>query len=108
MAFYHSPAQVNTMSETEFTKTNDPAKILPSIPQKISRVRYPDKKVLAAEWSDNHRTGQNGWWSWSGARNYLFTDGHVRFLNAKALLPANDNLPDPNLTRDGLAGRDIP
>ncbi len=104
MSFYHSPSQINSLTDADCTYS--PAKVLPSLPQKLSRVRWPDRKILAAEWLDNHRGGQHGWWSWSGARNYLFVDGHVAFLEAAALSPANDGWPDPNLTVDGLEGRD--
>jgi prepilin-type N-terminal cleavage/methylation domain-containing protein/prepilin-type processing-associated H-X9-DG protein len=105
MSFYHSSEQINMMNDKSYTY--DINKIMPSIGQKLSKVRYPDKKVIIAEWLDNHRKGENGWWSWEGARNYLFVDGHVEFLAAKKILPANDNFPDINLTKDGILGKDI-
>jgi len=105
MAFYHSPEQINQMTDPTFTY--DSGKIVPSVPQKLGSVIYPDKKVLIAEWLDNHTGGLNNWWSWDGCRNYLFVDGRVEFLPAKRILPANDNLPDINLTKDGIRGRDI-
>ncbi len=105
MSFYHSPEQINLMSEPSYTY--DVTKIVPSLPQKINKVRQPCKKVLVAEWLDNHTGGENNWWSWSGSRNYLFVDGHVQFLKADKILSANDNWPDVNLTIDGLQGKDI-
>jgi prepilin-type N-terminal cleavage/methylation domain-containing protein/prepilin-type processing-associated H-X9-DG protein len=105
MSFYHSPEQINLMNSPSYTY--DVTKIVPSLPQKIVSVRYPCQKVLAAEWLDNHTSGKNTWWSWSGNRNYLFVDGHVQFLKAAEIWPANDGWPDINLTIDGIAGKDI-
>jgi prepilin-type processing-associated H-X9-DG protein len=62
--------------------------------------------VLGGEWLSNHQAPLVGWWDWGGARNYLFVDGHVKYLRAAALRPAGNNYPDPNLTRDGVAGFD--
>ncbi len=104
MSFYHSPGQINLMNAADFTY--DAGKIVPSVPQKLSRVLHPDGKVLMAEWLDNHTSGKNGWWTWEGSRNYLFVDGHVEFLPARGILPANDSLPDVNLTVNGIEGRD--
>jgi prepilin-type processing-associated H-X9-DG protein len=105
MSFYHSPEQINQMDEASFTY--DTSRIVPSVPQKLSRVLYPEKKALLAEWLDNHAGGNNTWWSWGGSRNYLFVDGHVEFLHNSKILPANNNLPDINLTKDGISGKDI-
>jgi len=105
MSFYHSPEQINLMDDISYSY--DSTKIVYSIPQKINRVSQSCKKVLVAEWLDNHTGGENNWWSWSGSRNYLFVDGHVQFLRAKEILPANDNWPDINFTVDGLQGKDI-
>ncbi|MDQ1257538.1 MAG: hypothetical protein QG656_2144, partial [Candidatus Hydrogenedentes bacterium] len=52
--------------------------------------------------------GDPGWFGWEGKRNYLFADGHAEYLESAALLPANDGFPDPNLTKNGIRGRDIP
>lgn len=105
LSFYHSPGQVNTMNDKSYTY--DVSKIAATIPQKEIRVRHPDRKVLAGEWLDNHTGGNNGWWSWGGGRNYLFVDGHVEFIKSINIIPANDSLPDVNLTRDGIEGNDI-
>ncbi|MCM8762038.1 MAG: hypothetical protein NC929_01800, partial [Candidatus Omnitrophica bacterium] len=105
MCFYHSPQQINDM--TDPTYTYEVVKIMPSVPQKIHLVLCPDKKVLVAEWLDNHTGGKNNWWNWDGNRNYLFVDGHIEFLPARSISPANDNFPDINLTKDGIRGKDI-
>jgi len=105
MSFYHSPEQINQMTEPSFTY--DTGKIVPSIPQKIASVLYPEKKGMVTEWLDNHTGGNNNWWNWGGSRNYLFVDGHIEFISVNKILPANDNLPDINLTKDGIKGKDI-
>jgi len=79
----------------------------PTRSQALAAVIHPAHKVLAAEWLTNHETVSQGWWSWEGARNYLFVDGHVKYLQARHIRPANDGWPDPNLTVDGVAGRDL-
>ncbi len=105
MAFYHSPEQINQMDSPGYTY--DEGKIVPSLPQSLSRVRHPGNKAIAGEWLDNHTGGQNNWWSWDGARNYLFVDGRVEFVQAAGVFPANSNLPDINLTADGISGKDV-
>lgn len=105
MSFYHSREHINFMNEPSYTY--DATKIVTSVAQRITVVVEPCKKVLVAEWLDNHTGGGNDWWSWEGSRNYLFVDGHVQFLRAEDILPAGDGLPDVNLTVDGIAGKDI-
>ncbi|MBN2190269.1 MAG: prepilin-type N-terminal cleavage/methylation domain-containing protein [Candidatus Aureabacteria bacterium] len=105
-AFYHSPSQVNSMS-TEDTYNN------PSIrcyPQRLPAVRFPENKILLGEWLSNHYPveNDNGWWCWSGYRNFLFVSGRIKYLKAEEIIPAADLLPDPNLTVDGINGRDVP
>jgi len=106
MAFYHSPEQINAMTRTEDTYTNPQ----PPVPQRVRNVQYPSKKVLAGEWFSNHAAfGTDlGWFNQGGWRNYLFADGHVQYLRWDVLFPANDGMPNANLTRDGIRGRDVP
>ena len=105
MSFYHTPEQINAMSAPSDTY----ALPVPSAPQYLARVRTPHRKILIGEWQSNHRRVEedNGWWTWEGRRNYLFVDGRVECLEAWALCEANDGLPDPNLTRNGIRGYDI-
>jgi prepilin-type N-terminal cleavage/methylation domain-containing protein/prepilin-type processing-associated H-X9-DG protein len=109
MSFYHSPEQINQMTNNSFTWSNP----MPAVPINSGRVANPGRKILAGEWFSNHQpvtgdyTTEPGWWNWAGARNFLFADGHVLFLPATKIRPANDNLPDPNLTIDGADGLDI-
>lgn len=105
MAFYHSPDQINTLTTSADTWSNP----LPPIPQYLGRVRTAERKILAGEWTSNHRPApaDNGWWNWQGSRNMLFVDGHVEYRDAASLRPANDTWPDPNLTHDGIRGQDI-
>ncbi len=105
MAFYHSSEQINNMNSKEDTYSNPQ----PSQPQKLSQVAFPTKKALIGEWLSNHEKVDNdqGWWGWEGRRNYLFVDGHVQFLKATEILPANDAYPDINLTTNGIKGKDV-
>jgi prepilin-type N-terminal cleavage/methylation domain-containing protein/prepilin-type processing-associated H-X9-DG protein len=106
LAFYHSPAQIDAMKSPADTYSN--AK--PPLPQRVRDVDHPSLKIVIGEWTSNHPTadGDNGWWNWNGARNYLFVDGRVKYLTAHELLPAHDGFPDPNLTVGGIGGKDIP
>ena len=38
---------------------------------------------------------------------FLFADGHAEYVPSENIIPANDGLPNPNLTRDGIRGRDV-
>ncbi|MCX5642848.1 MAG: prepilin-type N-terminal cleavage/methylation domain-containing protein [Candidatus Omnitrophica bacterium] len=104
MTFYHSPEQINLMTDKSRTYSGP----VPSMGQKLNQVSFPDKKILAGEWLSNHtpKTIVN-WWDWQGSRNYLFCDGHAENLKSTRLKPANDGYPDINLTRDGIRGKDI-
>lgn len=102
-AFYHTPEQVNGMTTTDLYGPGSP----PCVSQSLASVAYPAQKVLVAEWLAPHSQVMAGWWQWRGARNYLFVDGHAKYLPATALQPAVNGYPDPNLTRNGIAGFDI-
>ena len=105
MAFYHSPEQIDAMNQTADLYSNPQ----PSVPQRVTEVAGPAAKVLIGEWFSNHRPvdEEKGWWNWQGSRNFLFADGQVIFLDAERILPANDGLPDANLTIRGIKGRDL-
>ena len=105
MAFYHSPQQIDNMSTVEDTYTNPQL----SIPQKSFSVANPSGKILIGEWLSNHSQidDDKGWWCWEGARNYLFADGQVHFLQANQVRPARDGFPDANLTIRGIKGTDL-
>ncbi len=105
MALYHSPAQINAMTDQSDTYSNPQ----PPIPQSIANTLYPSEKVLAAEWLSNHDKvdGDDGWWCWEGTRNLLFCDSHVDYVPAERVHPANDGFPDFNLTVDGSRGKDV-
>jgi len=108
MAFYHSPAQIDTMNRVEDTYL--PARVQPSIPQRSSAVAKPSRKILVGEWFSNHQptSFDQGWWGWDGRRNYLFVDGQVNYLEAKEIRPARDGLADAHLTVHGINGMDWP
>lgn len=101
--FYHTPQQVNAMATTDLYG----ATTVGCVSQSLAQVAYPARKALASEWLSNHNPPAVGWWQAGGARNYLFVDGHVKYLQASAILPAGNNYPDINLTKDGLQGFDI-
>lgn len=108
MAFYVAPADIDKMRIFGETVTPPgPA----CTTQRLENVVYPSKKVLVTEWLSNHESPHVGWndpaTAWEGARNYLFVDGHVSYLKARQIRPANDNLPDINLTQGGISGKDI-
>ncbi len=104
-AFYHTPQQINSMTTQQLWSPTYPSP--PCVSQPSADVKYPSRKVLAGEWLSAHSKDKATWWSWLGARNYLFADGHVAFIPAKQILPANNSLPDVNLTIDGIYSRDI-
>jgi prepilin-type N-terminal cleavage/methylation domain-containing protein len=105
MAFYHSPDQIDAMTKTSDTYSNPQ----PSIGQRASNVAGPASKILAGEWTSNHAPVPNdkGWWTWAGARNFLFADNHTIYLEARRVREANDHNPNPCLTRRGIRGRDV-
>lgn len=102
-AFYHTPAQVNAMRTTDLYG----APTVPCVSQSLATVQDPSRKALVAEWLSNHTEPAATWWDWRGARNYLFVDGHVKYLPARLIRSAVNGYPDINLTRDGIAGHDI-
>jgi len=115
MSFYFSPAQIDAMTSPADTYS-DPG--LPCTPQTASAVIDPSRKAMLGEWVSNHESPHVGWWgentngvwgqhAWEGARNYVFADGHCRYLHANQLNPANDGFPDINLTHNGIAGTDL-
>jgi prepilin-type N-terminal cleavage/methylation domain-containing protein/prepilin-type processing-associated H-X9-DG protein len=101
-AFYHTPAQVNGMVTANLYSAGGPA----CASQSSAAVAFPSQKVMLAEWLAPHEQVADGWWQWRGARNYLFVDGHVKYLQAARLNPAANGCPDPNLTINGVAGHD--
>lgn len=106
LAFYHSPDQVNT---TYTTLASQYTQLLPPVAQKLSSVKYPTQKIIAGEWLSVHELVPNdiGWWTNAGRRVFLFADGHAEVLEAKMILPANDGLPNPGVTKDGIRGIDV-
>ncbi|HUS92934.1 MAG TPA: type II secretion system protein [Phycisphaerae bacterium] len=105
MAFYHSPEQIDSMSSPAAEYSNPQ----PSVPQGSGCVAEPERKILIGEWTANHPRvgGDSGWWCWEGGRNFLFPVGAVRYVPARDIRPANNGLPDANLTAKGIQGRDL-
>jgi prepilin-type N-terminal cleavage/methylation domain-containing protein/prepilin-type processing-associated H-X9-DG protein len=105
MAFYHSPEQIDAMSNPADTYSNPQ----PAIGQQIGDVPHPAAKILCGEWSSNHAPldEDRGWWDTRGSRMFLFADGHVKSHAAPEVEPARDQLPDANLTKGGVRGFDV-
>ena len=106
MSFYHSSTQINSMNDKSFTYSNPK----PGVAVSSGKVTFPARKILAGEWLSAHQSiagADPGWWGWLGTRNFVFPDGHAEFVPSRKIRPANDNLPDPNLTIDGVEGTDL-
>lgn len=89
-----------------------------------SEVAFPARKMLAGEFYDSHVagvTGIVGYWGKTtgpntaglgvgeGFRNYVFADGHVKFVGAGTqTVSTQQSCPDMHRTPGGLAGADIP
>ena len=106
-AFYHSADQINIMTTGQLWDPTQYTDAVACKSQPVSEVIYPSKKAMIADWNSNHSEERTDWWHWEGSRNYLFVDGHVRHLRARQIKPAVNNLPDINLTVNGLRGKDI-
>lgn len=106
-AFYHRPEQMDRMSRANTLAKSEPDPELRPRVIGSGMVRYPSKKALVAEWLAGHSNETANWWTWTGARNYLFADGHVKYLAARSIKPSAEDLPDINLTIGGVAGRDV-
>jgi prepilin-type N-terminal cleavage/methylation domain-containing protein/prepilin-type processing-associated H-X9-DG protein len=101
-AFYYPAATLAAMATVDLYAGSPPARVS----QSLAEVQYPAGKGLVAEWTDNHDQRGKNWWTWAGSHNYLFVDGHVKYLPKTQLQPASNNLPDINLTVGGVAGYD--
>jgi prepilin-type N-terminal cleavage/methylation domain-containing protein/prepilin-type processing-associated H-X9-DG protein len=112
-AFYLSTAQVAAAAAPQW-----PACVLTGCtysptptPQSDAQVTFPSQKILAGEWTDNHdgQGGQYDWWTTQNAwRDYLFADGHVKYLASSRMNIAGDGFADPSVTTGGLGGQDVP
>ncbi len=105
MAFYHSADQINQMDHFSFEYSNP----VDSVRQRQASVASPAGKAMVAEWLSNHLKieSDKGWWCEDGRRVMLFADTHVEPVDAREMNRANDDLPDINLTKNGIRGRDV-
>lgn len=115
-SFFHAPQQINALASSLAGSTCAQAativgalRVLPVQAQSDSMVRLPAQKALVAEWLSNHEpfAGDCGFWNWQGSANYLFADGHVKYLRRRQIAPAVNSLPDIHLTWDGVEGTDL-
>ncbi len=102
-AFYHTPEQIAGMTTVDLYSPSGP----PPVTQHMEAVTYPAQKAICADWLSNHQAPPLGWWSWEGARNYLFVDGHVKYLQSRQINATATGYPDINLTIGGLGGKDV-
>jgi prepilin-type N-terminal cleavage/methylation domain-containing protein/prepilin-type processing-associated H-X9-DG protein len=111
MSFYYSPDRINQMEDVTDCyllpgEEEPPLEVQHFGP---ADVQYPSKKIIAGEWYANHAAfaTDRGWFGDGGKRLFLFADGHVEYLDAADINTSNDGLSNPNLTRDGIRGRDV-
>ena len=115
-AFYLTPAGAAAVTDIGCLYAAPCAGMTPT-PQSLAQVASPARKILVGEWADNH-DGLNagGWWTTNlnSSRDFLFADGHVKYVRASLLIQAQqtnpypDGYPDPNVTPGGLSGSDVP
>ena len=101
-SFYHTPQQIAAMTTEDLYNLPSP----PCVTQTMAQVNYPSSKALVAEWLTNHEGVKVGWWDWQGARNYLFVDGHVKYLQAEQIQAAVNGYPDLNFTLGAIGVKD--
>jgi prepilin-type N-terminal cleavage/methylation domain-containing protein len=124
-AFYMTPDQIDSVADGDYLRTKYSATNpkLPCSTIKTSLVRFASKKIMVAEyWTLHSADTKVGWYDgpesgndpWSGERNCLFADNHVKYVPTKQIHPAQSplvsrsrSLPDINLTRNGVYGKDI-
>jgi prepilin-type N-terminal cleavage/methylation domain-containing protein len=102
-ASYYADASTDAMTLPDLYQSNAFA----CVSRRLGEVRFPAQKGLLAEWLSSHAPIHTTWWDWRGQRQYAFVDSHVSYLPATAILPAEDNFPDINLTIGGLSGHDL-
>lgn len=109
-AFYYTPAQDSQLTSVgALLATTSPDG--PPAPQCDVEVTYPAQKILAGEWDDNHDGlhVQYSWWSPQDTwHEYLFADGHVKYVPTSRMAKGSDGFADPNVTPGGIGGADIP
>lgn len=104
MSFYHSVEQINSIKSVAGTYANPQEPVL----QRAGNAKFPSQKIIYGEWYSNHEHIDNdgGWWCFEGTRNFIFVDGHIDYIKAIDLEKGNSDLPDPNLTINGIKGFD--
>jgi len=124
LAFYHTPAQVAALTiKNLIPSIAAPGAGAQCVTQTESMVTTPAQKMIAGEFSTNHTPahgGAIGFWGtlgpglapgadrWTGARTYVFADGHAAFIQAgRQTATAIDDCPDMNRTPGGITGSDL-
>jgi prepilin-type N-terminal cleavage/methylation domain-containing protein/prepilin-type processing-associated H-X9-DG protein len=119
-SLYHSPDQIATYTIQSLVAAQTPQE-LTCITENASAMATPASKIIVDEWLTAHRHpgAPIGFWGtssnilvpgtdqWTGARNSLFGDGHVKLIWAGQQTPSIQNCPDMNLTPGGIGGSDL-
>lgn len=119
-SLYHSPDQIGAYTIQSLVAAQSQQE-LTCITQSASAMATPSSKIAAEEWLTAHRhpAAPIGFWGtsanilipgpdrWTGARNSLFGDGHVKLLQAGLQTPSVQDCPDMNLTPGGISGSDL-
>jgi prepilin-type N-terminal cleavage/methylation domain-containing protein len=105
--FFQTPDQIATIATGgQWAAFLD---LTPPVTQREAALVFPANKILVMEWTSNHQAPREAnITTWDGAHQYLFADGHLRFVQQRRLLPAHNGRPDPGLTQGGIGGRDLP
>ncbi len=123
-AFYHTPAQIEQMAIVHLRAAlNTPGPGAECATQVESSVLLPSQKVVVGEFFNSHEHGTGnavGFWGTLtpsgeagtnrgiGARNYVFADGHARFISATRQTRTRiDDCPDMLRTTGGITGSDL-
>jgi prepilin-type N-terminal cleavage/methylation domain-containing protein/prepilin-type processing-associated H-X9-DG protein len=123
-AFYHTPEQITQIAIPHLrVALNTPGPGAECVTQTESDVTTPSRKIVVGEYFNSHEHDSGnpiGYWGTltasgtagtdraTGARNYVFADGHSGFIFAsrqtRTLL---DDCPDMLRTTGGVAGSDL-
>ena len=122
--FYHTDTVTDAMTLGNLRTSFVPGPGAVCTTRIAGEVVYPAQKALAGEFYNCHQHGDQGlvgYWGktpgpdtpgpdmLTGGRDYVFADGHVKFVRAdRQNLSVQQSCPDIHRTPGGLAGYDIP
>ena len=109
-AFYLTLIEVSQITSVTCLYQTTSGCVQTPAPQSLAQVQFPAQKIIVGEWTDNHdgQGGQYTWWSSQNAwHEWLFADGHVKYVPTSQMTKGYDTYADPNVTTGGLGGVDI-